>query len=195
MKLTFSQGNKKLPKTTGIFNLPAARTCPGKTAACSAYCYAIRPERFRPVVSRSRQDNLALSRRADFPLRLGIAIDYLPAQRVIRIHESGDFYNLAYIRAWLAVMRRYPNKVFYAYTRSFALFTQIPVAEKPANFKLLASFDQTTTAAQRVNHARAKAWFCGTFSVVDKGAGSCPGDCRICSRCWTTGGHLTVGMH
>ena len=195
MKLTFSKGNKKLPKTTGIFNLPAARTCPGKTSACSAYCYAIRPERYWPEVAPSRENNLALSRRGDFPLRLGIALSYLPNQPVIRVHESGDFYSLAYIRAWLAVIRQYPQKVFYAYTRSFGLFAQVPVSEKPANFKLMASFDQTTTAAQRVNHARAKAWFSGTFSVVDKGAGSCPGDCRICNRCWTTGGHLTVGMH
>jgi hypothetical protein len=36
----------------------------------------------------------------------------------VRIHESGDFYNGEYLKAWMEVARRMPNIQFYAYTKS-----------------------------------------------------------------------------
>jgi hypothetical protein len=36
----------------------------------------------------------------------------------VRIHESGDFYNGEYFKAWIEVARRMPNTKFYAYTKS-----------------------------------------------------------------------------
>lgn len=36
----------------------------------------------------------------------------------VRIHESGDFYNGEYLKAWIEVARRMPDMNFYAYTKS-----------------------------------------------------------------------------
>ena len=43
----------------------------------------------------------------------------LPADAgVVRIHVSGDFFSLAYFKAWLMVAARNPSVLFYAYTKS-----------------------------------------------------------------------------
>ncbi len=36
----------------------------------------------------------------------------------VRIHESGDFYNAEYLRAWMRVAREMPNNTFYAFSKS-----------------------------------------------------------------------------
>jgi hypothetical protein len=36
----------------------------------------------------------------------------------VRIHESGDFYNGEYLKAWMLVAKKMPNIKFYAYTKS-----------------------------------------------------------------------------
>ena len=36
----------------------------------------------------------------------------------VRIHESGDFYNGEYLKAWMITAKRMPNVKFYAYTKS-----------------------------------------------------------------------------
>jgi hypothetical protein len=58
---------------------------------------------------------------------------------IIRIHESGDFYNPIYFKAWCAVARSRPDIRFYAYTKSIPYW----IGNKhliPANLKLTASF-------------------------------------------------------
>jgi len=64
VKVSF--GNKKLPKTTMIFNIPAVVTCPGKTELCSKFCYALKAERMYEAVYPARKHNLKLSQREDF---------------------------------------------------------------------------------------------------------------------------------
>lgn len=39
----------------------------------------------------------------------------------VRIHESGDFYNGEYLKAWIEVARMMPKNKFYAYTKSVPL--------------------------------------------------------------------------
>jgi hypothetical protein len=40
------------------------------------------------------------------------------AKNEVRIHESGDFYNGEYLRAWMLTAQRMPDVKFYAYTKS-----------------------------------------------------------------------------
>ena len=40
------------------------------------------------------------------------------AKNEVRIHESGDFYNGEYLRAWMLTAQRMPDIKFYAYTKS-----------------------------------------------------------------------------
>lgn len=52
---------------------------------------------------------------------------------VVRIHASGDFFNTKYLRAWLAVIKRNPDILFYCYTKSNGLFVGL---ELPDNFSV-----------------------------------------------------------
>ena len=65
-------GNSKLGQGGRIwgFGLPSQASCPGRSVACVASCYAYHLEQYRPSVRRRYARNLALSRRADFVKRV-----------------------------------------------------------------------------------------------------------------------------
>lgn len=189
-----SFGNKKLPKSTGIFNIPAVVTCPFRTEFCTKSCYALKAERIYPAVRPAREFNLELSRTDNFP---SLMIEKLTKIQhkidTFRIHESGDFYNQKYLNNWFLIASEFPSIKFYAYTKSFFL----DFSDKPSNFVLIASFDKTTPQARRDMYESKKAAFNNTFSIVSKDEqASCPGDCSKCSKCWTkTKQNITVNQH
>jgi len=58
----------------------------------------------------------------------------------VRIHESGDFYNGEYLKAWLIVCKRMPKIKFYAYTKSIPFVKNLQkFIEKIPNFSLTLS--------------------------------------------------------
>ena len=60
---------------------------------------------------------------------------------VCRIHVAGDFFNEKYFLAWLTIAKMFPQKLFYAYTKSITywLHNQSLVSSLP-NFILTASY-------------------------------------------------------
>mgnify|MGYP000116563582 CR=1 FL=1 len=56
--------------------------------------------------------------------------------KLVRIHESGDFFSGAYLDAWIEVAQRNPDLKFYAYTKSLQLFLYLKL---PTNFYITAS--------------------------------------------------------
>jgi len=48
--------------------------------------------------------------------------------RAIRLHDSGDFFEPEYLRAWLTIVRKHPEIIFYGYTKevSMVLAEDIP---------------------------------------------------------------------
>lgn len=60
----------------------------------------------------------------------------------IRIHVSGDFKYLSYMRAWLAVAREFPNMRFYAYTKALTHWVTVR-ASVPENLIFTASYGGT----------------------------------------------------
>lgn len=156
-----SHENKKLKDTAAIafliWNLPAMLTCPGATAMCMSACYA-RSAEIWPTVRRSRLDNLLFTRRADFVDLVCAALyeithtkagklrkPFIGKQIVFRVHESGDFYNVAYMRAWIEIARRNPDITFFAYTKSFDVLATC-INEIPDNFIIRASIWADTDA-------------------------------------------------
>jgi len=191
-KISF--GNKKLPKTTLIFNLPAVNTCPGKTEFCAKNCYALKAERLYKAVLPARKHNLKLSiTEAFIPAMIETIQKNQHKIKQLRIHESGDFYSQRYLTAWYAIALEFPSLTFYAYTKSFHL----DFAGKPSNFVLIASFDKTSTQQAKNDHETKKAYFNNSFTIVDKKApASCVQDCTLCSLCWkSSGSNLTVNQH
>ena len=57
---------------------------------------------------------------------------------LIRVHVSGDFFNLAYLRGWYEFARRNPSVQLYAYTKSLR-FVVATLNECPNNFRIIAS--------------------------------------------------------
>jgi hypothetical protein len=114
------QGNTKVGPNIFVFSLPAALTCPGATPACLSGCYARRGRYRFGGVRASLLKNWAASKDPFFAEKLIAEIRERHAQ-VVRIHSSGDFYDLTYIRRWARVIRNCPATTFYAYTRSWRL--------------------------------------------------------------------------
>lgn len=139
-------GNKKLQNNGNIrfiiWNLPAVKTCPFRTAMCEKSCYARKAERVYPQVLPSRERNYIDSLEDDFTENMIYTLEnelkskkYTGKKVVFRIHESGDFYSLEYTRKWVEIARHFldnPQIVFLAYTKSIIYFglpsygTEIP---------------------------------------------------------------------
>lgn len=131
-KAKFSSGNHKLVPNEQtsflIWNLPYKITCPFATDLCKKICYAKKAEDLYPDCNPSRNRNWDFSRTADF---VQWAIEYIEQKNksvqkkgkklVVRIHESGDFYNAEYFYKWMEVCRHFEqteNITFIAYTKS-----------------------------------------------------------------------------
>jgi len=160
--LNFTKGNAKLGKQTLIFNLPAGKTCPG-ALFCKSFavvdangkrsiqdgehtqfrCFAASSEVQYDAAFENRSNNLKAIVDA---LREGSAVDLIHNSiqeyrtrntKLVRIHESGDFFNLAYLNAWIAVAELNPDLKFYCYSKSLDLFLDVTL---PKNFYFTASY-------------------------------------------------------
>jgi len=136
------------------FNLPAHRytdprgvvrvTCPGADT-CVANCYANGQGHYsRPNVIKLRVDN-AEALRAIYAAAgvdgvteaLSERIDALPRTAgILRFHDSGDLFARWYRDAVINLATRYPDRLFYLYTKSIPL---IP-AVLPPNVAIVQSF-------------------------------------------------------
>jgi protein gp88 len=128
LRLKWSTGNEKLKKLDTIsFNLPAFKSADGfkvcpQAGACATVCYARQGRYIMPTVAAAREYNLAMVRRS-IPqfVRLALADLANIRHRIVRIHDSGDFFSQAYLDAWFSLARAFPAKRFYAYTKSLHL--------------------------------------------------------------------------
>jgi hypothetical protein len=159
--LNFSKGNAKLGKQTLIFNLPAGKTCPGARFCRSSAvyengkrkildgketifrCFAASSEVQYDAVFENRAQNLQMVSDA---IKNGIAADLIHDSiqfhrtkntKLVRIHESGDFFSGAYLDAWIEVAIRNPDLKFYCYSKSLQLFLNFKL---PSNFYMTASY-------------------------------------------------------
>ena len=192
----FSHKNKKLVPTADtnflIWSLPAIVTCPNATAHCKKDCYAVKAEKQYPDVLPSRRRNFEYSRRPEFAEMVGSYIrrkfrNQRKAKLVVRIHESGDFYNQAYADAWLAIAESCLNLhgiEFIAYTKSFRFFDGKAL---PKNFHLRASVWDDTKPEDLATIER-NGW--PIYTAVDKFTDDdtfhqcrCE-DCATCTECW-----------
>lgn len=160
--LTFSHGNAKLGKGTLIFSLPAGKTCPGALFCLSFAavddngkrhvvdgphtqfrCFAATSEAQYDGPFYARARNLQLIVDA---IKTNTAVELLNTSlqkarkkntKLVRIHESGDFFSGAYLDAWIEVAKLNPDLKFYCYSKNLPLFVE---ANLPANFFMTASY-------------------------------------------------------
>ena len=167
MTLTFSKGNAKLNKNTLIFNLPAGKTCPG-AMLCKSFavvddngkrriqdgehtqfrCFAASSEVQYDGAFYNRANNLAtvveyLQIGVDYAAeQISVALNHFKTRNteLVRIHESGDFFSIAYLQAWIKVAQMNPNLKFYCYSKSLHMFLEVGITNLPENFYLTASY-------------------------------------------------------
>jgi hypothetical protein len=57
--------------------------------------------------------------------------------KLVRIHESGDFFSAAYLLSWVMVAQANPDLKFYCYSKNLPLFVGLQL---PSNFYFTASY-------------------------------------------------------
>ena len=202
------------------FNTRALLDCPFKTAGCSAVCYGTKGNHNFPDVKQSRENSRKESRREDFTDAMLYTIKvekqsrrYENAIMLIRIHETGDFYSLQYLRKWVNVWRENIDGVRYVfYTKSFPFFLMLTEEEKEVINKAIEngrlamnlSMDDTTTIEQKTAYLnmlktfpKANTYYCTEH--VDEIQHDAVCDCANCAKCGTcnkgTGRRTVVKIH
>jgi len=121
---------------TGLITCPAAGSCKiGCYAQQGAYVFG----NVRPVF----EWRLKVTQSDEFISMMQAELDDAKRRAhkrrkrvVIRIHDSGDFYSVPYLKRWLAIMDANKDVEFYAYTKQVRLFKRL---ETPPNFRLIFS--------------------------------------------------------
>jgi len=158
--------NSKLKKTSienkmrvMNFSLPAYKTITGKTVCpfakdCIKYCYAQKGNYRYPSVIKGLNNRYELSKTDEFIPKMNATI-ILERPTHVRIHDSGDFYSIAYLNKWVTIANDNKEVIFYAYTKSIKFF--IDGLKLPKNLKIIFSEGSKTDNLINVNkhrHAR-----------------------------------------
>jgi len=161
---------KKLKLKLKTFSLPSGWTCPGakdcksradrKTGKikdgkhCQFRCFQASAEAVYPSLRKMVWHNMDLldainkdHKNCGFDYKWEAMADLiersLPKADIYRVHVGGDFFNRHYLIAWMQVAKRFPERIFYAYTKSLHLFYSNdglrPVWTVPSNMRFTAS--------------------------------------------------------
>lgn len=136
--------NTKLGRGVAAFSLPAVSTCPGRTKLCESICYATDGFFNMPNVKNSLLKSYQESKTDDFADRVVAELSRKRTLVAVRIHPSGDFYDIEYVQKWISIARRMPNIKFWAYTRSWRIPEMLPwlkILSSLDNVQLWASVD------------------------------------------------------
>ena len=161
----FRLGNTKLSKKILMFSLPAVITCPGRTERCSGGdnppCYATHYRYRSEIVMRPRVENTVLAHRKDFAELIYEDLRFFQV-RVVRPHDSGDFFNVEYANAWLNVMRRTrTSHQYFLFTRSWRVEPIHEVIRKMvrlANVRVWYSVDADSIPPTKLDRRVRLAW-------------------------------------
>lgn len=119
-----SPGNTKLGKILN-WNLPAVETCLGRSINCLKACYAKKRRYKSEAVLRAYE--LRHQARLQKGWVRGMVKNINRSRtKTVRIHASGDFDTVKYIKRWQRIVQGCPDTVFYFYTRSWRVPRLLP---------------------------------------------------------------------
>jgi|TARA_R110000765_G_scaffold81015_1_gene158611 hypothetical protein len=184
-------GNKKLGKQISVINREAGATCPGESEFCIG-CYA--------------KHGFFAMYGIQLQYRQGIINVPKKLRPLCRIHASGDFDTVAYIRAVVKWVEENPDTIFWAYTRSWNVARLLPdleILRARPNVQLFASVDTTmpeTPLGWRVAFIQGDNRYRGMQCLVQQHTAECPDnclggskhiakklDCKACGYCFRQG--------
>ena len=148
-------GNSKVGEEVRTFSLPPVITCPTATPSCLKSCYAVNYTRQYAGVSLVYMRNLAATQQPWFVSRM---VGELISNnvKVLRLHASGELYDVKYIRKWISIARAVPT-VIYCYTRSWRHAGNRAALEEFAalpNVKLWLSVDKDSRDVPTIPNTR-----------------------------------------
>lgn len=212
-KIYLSDGNIKLMGDASnvflIWNIPSRITCLWKTEMCEKLCYAKKAEVFRPNVLKCRQQNLEESRLNTFVHDM---VDHIiwnaskPSNKGkqiwFRIHESGDFYSLEYLKKWIKIAKKFPGINFLAYTKAVRLVEMV-IDDIPSNFVIRYSVWEDSKPEELEIAAKLELPIYTAFDkkvlvkkIESEGFTKCDCDCKVCKKCYTVKNpKLAVAVH
>ena len=120
MRKLLIAGNSTMPRSVGIFNLPALITCK-PSPWCREHCYALQGRFIWKCTLAAHYWRYVQSLKHTFANRM---IDEIRSRRSIqyvRIHISGDFYSKEYIDKWAETAREFPEMIFRTNTKRIDL--------------------------------------------------------------------------
>jgi len=147
---------KKLSLKLKTFTLPAGHTCPGANECLSRAdrvtgkikdgpntlfrCFAASAEAVYPSLRKMVWHNLGLLKDSlvdGVDACADLICESLPKNfDIMRVHVGGDYFSEKYLKAWIEVAKRNPERVFYSYSKSLPFFTRFAL---PDNLVLTAS--------------------------------------------------------
>lgn len=189
MKIHITKGNSKLPKETLNFSLPPTISCPSRTKLCDEHCYAKKAYRQYSNVRTAWTENYKLSKTKKFVELMVSSIKTFKNWNQFRISVSGDMYNQTYLNKWFLIVKSFPDKIFYTYTKSY----QLNYNNKPDNLIVIYSDDYLSKMFLPLRYFKQ---FDGVATVDNdlfaqertqsyfKSFKTCQGDCKVCDYCY-----------
>ena len=132
-------GNEKLDKSILIFDLLAGTELKVCNQNCFK-CYAIQSQKQYIYSYMFRYMNTVLAK-TNTTILSDLIISQIKSAKsknVIRIHSSGDFFSQEYINMWDGIIKEFPMKKFYAYTKRLNDFDYTSI-QSNKNFNLINS--------------------------------------------------------
>lgn len=177
------QGNTKMGRKVGVFNLPPRRTCcPSEWCLTgrggNPACYALRNNFLLPSVANAALARLEASKQPDFVGRMVAEIQ--GNYHYFRVHASGDFYSAKYVRKWIEIAKAVPKTIFRTTTRRRDLTEVLQELNALPNFIVRESLDpEYPTPTMRLPFAALSSM------GIAEGTFLCTNDCVKCKyTCW-----------
>lgn len=147
MKNYLSIANSKLRKDNiAVFGIPAFRskegesTCPN-ASACIKGCYARQGAYVWSNVAAAYETRYQLTKSPEFVSTINAELKRRKSIKIVRIHDSGDFYSVVYLLQWLQVIKCNPTIKFYTYTKMIDMFQNRDIIGIcPSNLKVIYSY-------------------------------------------------------
>jgi hypothetical protein len=152
----------KIGESARSFGLPLAATCCngcGIATACRHGCYVPKTQEGRDGIGKRYEKNFQIAQRSDFDILMTGAIQK-SGIRFIKLHVSGDFFSVAYIRAWIKVVTRCSHIWYWIYTRAWRVAEFLPALADLAacrNVQMWFSHDYSTGEPPAIEGVR-RAW-------------------------------------
>lgn len=118
MKKRLTNKNKKVK--AWLFSLPPIKSCLN-SSNCQSTCYAAKAYRQYKRTRELWDNNFDMARYNIFRLYDELVEQLRKIEnskmKVVRIHQSGDFFSQDYINMWCTIAREFPSIQFYGYTK------------------------------------------------------------------------------